>query len=705
MTILPSALILLGFWLSAALAQSPPPLPRIVRTDFTAPARPAYLSNGMIGIRPGVNPLARGRAAVSGFVFAHVPYRIESLSPAPYPLETDIAVGGQRLLDHPELFTVRRQTLDMATAELITELAFTPRVGLTLNLTVVQFASRSVPSLICQEITFTPSIAMEVEVQPRIDLSGIPATVFARGAPDNSSILAIGVSGDGGSGRLGIAVGLFADEKWTKDTGLESSGSRFSKSYFFNAPAGNPTRVHTIASMVPQVYHPAPELQAIRMMRLGESVRFEALREQNRRAWHELWQSRVKVYGDLAAQRALDAAFFYLHSSVHRSGRTGMSPYGLSDATGYYGHSFWDTETWSLLPLVITAPETARSLLEYRLRGLDAARKLAVLYGYRGAHFPWEGAIDGSEATPTWASTGWTEQHITADVALAFWEYQRATCDPFFLKEGTWPVLRTAAEWIESRGVFTQRGFEILNIMGPDEGLNINNSSYMNIAARMVLEAAVHCCRMLGYVPPASWTRIAARIVVPIDTKRRIVLPYDNASEKRAYSLGNLDYLIVHDPPLPSDLMQNTYEHEKKLRGTRAITPGFMCAGVAASAAFFGDRKRASELFRQSWEPYWVDPYGLTKEHEKGPTCFLTNFGSLLQTVLFGFTGLRISEGDWSRHTATLPEGWTRIEVDRVWVRGVPRKLVAEHGKLPRLLELYAEGRSRRDRPTRRGAK
>jgi protein-glucosylgalactosylhydroxylysine glucosidase len=696
MTAMPKTLLLLGFGLSAALAQTPPPLPKIVQTDFSTPLRPAYLSNGLIGIRPGSNPLARGRAAVSGFVFAHVPFRIESLSPAPYPLETDIGIGGTRLLDHPELVTIRRQTLDMATAELVTELTFAPRAGLTLDLTVVQFASRSVPSLLCQEVSLTPSAAAEIEVQARIDLSGIPGTVYMRSAPDNSGDLAIGVRGDGELSRLGIAVGLFTGKKWTRNPGPETSDIRFSKSYFVDATPGEMIRVRTIAAMLSQVYHPAPELQAIRMMRWGENVGFDALREQNRQAWRDLWQARIKVYGDNAAQRALDAAFFYLHSSLHRSSFTGMSPYGLSHPTGYYGHSFWDTETWSLLPLILTAPEAAKSLLEYRLRGLEAARRLAALYGYRGAHFPWEGGIDGSEATPTWASTGWTEQHITADVALAFWEYQRATGDPFFLREGTWPVLRAAAEWIESRGVFTPRGFEILNIMGPDEGLNINNSSYMNVAARMVLEAAVKCARMLGYTPPASWTRIAERMVVPIDNKRRIVLPYDNASEKSAYSLGNLDYLTVHDPPLPPDLMRNTYEHERKLRGARAITPGFMCAGVAASAAFFRDRRRATVLFRQSWEPYWVDPYGLTKEHEKGPTCFLTNFGSVLQTVLFGFTGLRISEGDWSRHTATLPEGWARIEVDRIWVRGVPKRLVAEHGKLPRLLDLAAGERHRR---------
>jgi trehalose/maltose hydrolase-like predicted phosphorylase len=36
--------------------------------------------------------------------------------------------------------------------------------------------------------------------------------------------------------------------------------------------------------------------------------------------------------------------------------------------------------------------------------------------------FPWE-SDDTGEATPTWALTGIFEQHITADVSIAFWNY------------------------------------------------------------------------------------------------------------------------------------------------------------------------------------------------------------------------------------------------------------------------------------------
>ena len=80
-----------------------------------------------------------------------------------------------------------------------------------------------------------------------------------------------------------------------------------------------------------------------------------------------------------------------------------------------------------------------------------------------------------------------------------------ATGDGDFLRTGTWPVLRAVAEWIESRGVFTSRGFEIHNIMGPDEGVeNVDNSSYVNVICRMVLEAVVSCAALAGEKPPAA---------------------------------------------------------------------------------------------------------------------------------------------------------------------------------------------------------
>jgi trehalose/maltose hydrolase-like predicted phosphorylase len=96
---------------------------------------------------------------------------------------------------------------------------------------------------------------------------------------------------------------------------------------------------------VSQFYHPEPDLEAIRLARWGASFGCDSLCQQNRSLWADLWKSRVKVSGDTDDQRLLDAAFFYLHSSLHDTTGTGMPLFWLSQFRQYFGHSFWDTES------------------------------------------------------------------------------------------------------------------------------------------------------------------------------------------------------------------------------------------------------------------------------------------------------------------------------------------------------------------------
>jgi trehalose/maltose hydrolase-like predicted phosphorylase len=662
----------------------------MVVEDFSRRFDPAYLSNGLIGLRPGPNPLAAAMVHVSGYVSAHVPYEVEALAPAPYPLETDIVLNQTSLLKRTDLLRVERQTLDMACGELTSEMTFAFENRPKLNIEVLQFASRSVPSLVCQEIRVRSSSDAVIEFVPRINNGSAPGQILTTEPPDRTNVdLLSSFAGRGGLSRLGVALVILTPDGLIQKRDPFRTAAGITRSYVLQAASGRPLRFQTIAAMVSELYHPEPALQAIRLAEWGAMLQFEYLRNQNREAWNALWQSRVRVTADSDAQRVLDAAFFYLHSSLHPSTRTGMPPFGLSQHDYYYGHSFWDTETWSLLPLALAAPATARALLEFRLRGLEWAKREAALYGYRGAQFPWEAAQTGGfETTPTFAATGWAEQHVTPDVALGFWEYQLATNDQEFLRDGTWPVLRAVAEWIESRGVATDRGFEIQHIMGPDEGIgNVNNDSYVNLVCRMVLSAAIRCGQMVGEAVPSSWKKLQNDLVLPIDKAKNVLLAYDNPTGA-AQGPGFIDCLTVHEPPITPDLLRSTYNYEESLRRAKpSFLIGFAADAVAATAAFLGEKRRAAALFEESWKTSWLEPFGMIREV---PTqdygCFLTNFGSLLQTTMLGFTGIRINEGDWRKYPASLPAGWDRIEIDRVWVRGEPKRLIAVDGAPARLL-------------------
>src|ERR687886_193545 len=101
----------------------------------------------------------------------------------------------------------------------------------------------------------------------------------------------------------------------------------------------------------------------------------------------------------------------------------------------YRGQVMWDIETFAFPPLLLTSPQAAKALLQYRLERLPAAEHNAAMHGYRGLHFPWaSGPRHGDEAIRTDAPIVLFEQHVGMSVALAFARYVHATGDEEFLR-------------------------------------------------------------------------------------------------------------------------------------------------------------------------------------------------------------------------------------------------------------------------------
>ncbi len=99
-------------------------------------------------------------------------------------------------------------------------------------------------------------------------------------------------------------------------------------------------------------------------------------------------------------------------------------------------------------------PDLAAGMNAYRYARLSAAEQHAAATGYKGARYPWESALDGTEQIPppvSKNSEGLFEQHITADIALAQWQYYVATGDRRWLAQRGWPVLSQAATFWASR--------------------------------------------------------------------------------------------------------------------------------------------------------------------------------------------------------------------------------------------------------------
>ena len=141
---------------------------------------------------------------------------------------------------------------------------------------------------------------------------------------------------------------------------------------------------------------------------------------------------------------------------------------------------FWDTEIYLLPFYILTWPKAARALLMYRFSTLVRARAKAAGMGWRGALYAWESADTGAETTPCTGhragpqgrrvKSGKQEQHISADIAYAVWQYWQATGDEVFLRDAGAEILLETGRFWSSRAQMEADGHcHIRSVIGPDE--------------------------------------------------------------------------------------------------------------------------------------------------------------------------------------------------------------------------------------------
>ncbi|MEJ8661397.1 glycosyl hydrolase family 65 protein [Streptomyces sp. MS1.AVA.4] len=390
------------------------------------------------------------------------------------------------------------------------------------------------------------------------------------------------------------------------------------------------------------------------------------LADDNRRAWQREWDGDIVVHGDARLQRQVRAAKFYLLTSAREDSPWSPSPAGLS-SDGYNGHVFWDTETWIWPSLLAQHPHIAESVLDYRVNRLDAARAYAADHGQRGVRFPWESGLDGSEDTPAWAPFGRFEQHISADVALAFWQYWLAAGDERWLRAKGWPVLRGVADFWAGRATTGEDGaYHINGVIPPDEYADEphDDSAYTNAAARASLRFAVEAAAVLGEPAAPEWTAVADGLVVPFDDVlgvHREFTGYEGQLIKQA------DVVMLAYPwenPQSDEVTRAdlAYYVPRTHEGGPSMTDSVHSIVLAR----LGDAKAAFEHTRRSVEPFVRPPFDQFAEaRDGGAFTFLTGHGGFLQEFLYGYSGLRWHP-DRLELAPVLPE-----ELDGITLRGL----------------------------------
>jgi hypothetical protein len=236
----------------------------------------------------------------------------------------------------------------------------------------------------------------------------------------------------------------------------------------------------------------------------------------------------------------------------------------------------------------------------------------------------------------------------------------------------------------------TERGYEIKAAMGIAEREQpSDNSAFTNMSAAVVLRDAVWAAERLGYRPNPLWSEIANKIALP--WQGRIVVSHDGfkASEEKGHTPDPLLGIFPLGYPLAEDVQQATLKFYLDLADGYIGSP-MLSALYGVWAAYAGDRALSAHLVEEGYGKFCVGRFLQTLEYRKdvfpeqpeaGP--FFANLGGFLYGLLMGFPGVRPGPeplAEWTRRSVVLPEGWNAIRVERLWIRGEPTRLTAEHG-------------------------
>jgi trehalose/maltose hydrolase-like predicted phosphorylase len=539
-----------------------------------------------------------------------------------------------------------RQTLDLRTGMLSTSVNWTSPAGHATRLQFVVLTDRARPHLAVVRMTVTPSWSGNATITDMIDGAGarnttssvvgnaaaqtLQDTLVANGTHTTATIFSA-LSPPAHARALPAVPGSVAQ---TIPLPVVSG-----RTYTFTKYVGIATSVDTDRDAAAVM----PPVDAHDTALAGVKLGWENITKENAAAWATLWQSDITVDGNPTLTMEARAALFYLLASARAGVNWSVSPSGLA-ANDYSGHVFWDAETWMYPPLLALHPDIAQGIDTYRQKRLAAAAQYAKASHYAGARFPWESAASGTEQAP--APWGPFEQHITADIALAQWQYYEATGDLTWLKTQAWPVIKAAADFWTSRVVRDPRGgYSIAHVMGPDEfHSDVTNSAYTNTAAVGTLRIAARAAALVGVAPDARWAPIAAGIRIAVNPLLQLHPEFDgylgdqikqadvvmmqypwNAAIARTVAQNDLDYYVRLVAPNGPSMTESIH----MIDTAAANTPG--CS--------------AQTFLQRSIDPYERGPFDQISETPgAGALSFVTGAGGVLQEFLFGFTGLRWAE-------------------------------------------------------------
>lgn len=623
------------------------------------------VSNGMIGIVSSPEPLKVKEVILAGVYDTYGRGRTSNFLPSFNLLDIKLSIGWEDVTETN--ISNFEQQLDMRTGVFTGSFDFKDIASVQYS----YYALRHLPHNAMMDITVTPLKDTYLVAE---NILKTPSTFrddqqyFNEINPSHAYIPLLTTIAKSPSGKTTVVASntFLFDEKHGEEPRVlhEMRDNDAHLMKFIKAiKKDQPYTFSLVGSLVSSEQLEDPYNQAERLSIYANLQGKKNLLAHHKKEWDTLWESDIIIEGDTQAQQDIHNMMYHLYSFTRSGSGYSLSPMGLS-GLGYNGHVFWDTEIFMYPPLLILHSEMAKEFIEYRFDRLDAAKRNALTYGYRGAKYPWESAMSGEEETPVWALSGTYEHHITGDIAFAAWKYYQVTQDKEWLREKGWPILKNTATFWESRVTENKGKYEIHNVVCADEWAeNVDNNAYTNAVAKLNLEYANECAKILNFPIQNKWTEIAENLVFS-KMENGVTREHDS------YKGENIKQADVNLLAYPLNIITDKEQIRRDLayyetKVPQKDTPAMTQAIFALLYSRLGNSEDAYKWFKDSYEENLLPPFRVMAETKGGNNpYFVTGAGGILQTVLMGFAGIDIqSDGSIQYLQTAMPSHWKKLTI------------------------------------------
>jgi trehalose/maltose hydrolase-like predicted phosphorylase len=382
--------------------------------------------------------------------------------------------------------------------------------------------------------------------------------------------------------------------------------------------------------------------------------------------------TQIEIEGDPESERYARSLDFYLRQSVNAKGTMSVAPMGLS-SDHYFGHIFWDADIWVFPALALLDPARAKAIPNYRIRmqkpamenfnqwmadgrpyGKGSLGITASAGKFMGVKYPWESSVSGKETVP---GPSKYQDHITGSIAWSLrYGAKLGLVDPARSAE----ITRLAGLFYLNR--MSPAG--LLGTMSPDENHIGDNDLYTNILAN-------ECIDTLESSKPNQ------RAPLPKDSTS--FLTYDK-DPVRGYKQAAA-VLAIYPLQYPPAEKQASVMLDRFMGKVSKNGPAMSDSVHATILARLGRADEAYELWKKDRVEFADQPLMMFSEKRSKPvTYFVTGAGGWMQTLLYGFLGLRIDDqprpkAAWQQKLKSgayisaephLPSGWKKLAVSVV---------------------------------------